>query len=234
MLKRVDVTFSTLSEPVSLFEAADPDEMIKRALEGEDDVYCAQVWPSAFAATFSLLRELVPGSASVIELGCGPGLPSLAALAAGAPQVTATDWSPLALALTEHAANSFQPGRAERLDALRLDIFSDAACHVMSESEVLVAADLLYDEATAEALGRRAVQHVQSGGRAIIADPGRPGGRAAFARGVRSSRAGPGTAARGRQRQMKRKKPRRKMMLRMCLSRFHSLRGRVPSRRLFY
>ncbi len=36
------------------------------------------------------------------------------------------------------------------------------------------------------------------------------------------------------ERQMKRKKPRRKMMLRMCLSRFHSLRGRVPSRRLFY
>ena len=71
--------------------------------------------------------------------------------------------------------------------ARRLDIFSDEDAIVMADSEVLVAADLLYDEATAEALGRRAAQHMQVGGRVIIADPGRPGGRAAFVRGLRFS-----------------------------------------------
>ena len=185
-LKRVDLTFSALAAPVSVFEAAHPDEVLDRALRGEDDVYCAQIWPSAVAATDALLRGLEPGT-SVIELGCGPGLPSLAALAAGAARVTASDWSPLALALTTHAANSFQAPRAKRLAARRLDIFSDEDAIVMADSEVLVAADLLYDEATAEALGRRAAQHMRVGGRVIIADPGRPGGRAAFVRGLRFS-----------------------------------------------
>ena len=194
-LRRVDVSFQpALAAPISVFEAASPDEMLERALTSEEeDAYSARIWPSSYAAASSLLKCLAaePGS-SVLELGCGPGLPSLVALAAGARSVTATDHSPLALALTTHAAASFQPGRAERLEAVRLDIFDEASD---VDAEWLVAADMLYDASLAEAVGRRVAMHLDRGGRALLADPGRPGGRDALWRGMRSKSAARATRA---------------------------------------
>src|SRR3954454_22854360 len=53
--------------------------------------YWADLWPSAeLLARTVIVRAL--GGARVLELGCGLGLPSLAAALAGG-RVTATDWS---------------------------------------------------------------------------------------------------------------------------------------------
>jgi|UniRef100_A0A7S4MNH3 predicted nicotinamide N-methyase len=193
-LRRVDVSFQpALAAPISVFEAASPDEILERALTSEEDAYSARIWPSSYAASSALLECLAaePGS-SVFELGCGPGMPSLVALAAGAGSVTATDWSPLALALTTHAAVSFQPSRAERLETLRLDIFDETSD---VDAEWLVAADMLYDSSLAEAVGRRVAMHLDRGGRAVLADPGRPGGRDALLRGMRSKNTARATRA---------------------------------------
>ena len=55
---------------------------------------------------------------------------------------------------------------------------------------------MLYDERTAEAVGRCvATQVARSGGVAIVADPGRPGGRAAFLRGASAAARGSGPFA---------------------------------------
>jgi hypothetical protein len=135
----------------------------------------------------------------VVELGCGPGLPSLAALKAGAPRVTATDWSRWALALVRHAADTFHPQQAACLRTACHDIFDPSA--PLPPADYLVAADLCYEEETAEALGALVARHLfdarPAGGRAgsaIVADPNRlsGAGRAAFVRGLRS--AGRGTA----------------------------------------
>ena len=183
---------------VPCFETATPaDEVIKLSLEDPTiDVYSAQLWPGTFAATSVLLRSLDERNGSVFEVGCGPGLPSLAALAHGAPAVTATDWSRWALALVEHAASTFYPGRAERLLTSQLDIFDTSA--PLPRANYLVAADMLYDERLAEGVGGLVARFFiereddAGGAVAIVSDPNRlaGGGRAAFLRGIRSAASG--------------------------------------------
>ena len=195
-LRRTDVAFppSLLATPLSVFESADPDEVLELVL-GDNvvnaDTYAATLWPSAYVAASTLLRELTrrPIGAAVTELGCGPGLPSLAALAAGAGAVTATDHSPMALAFVSRSVSEFLPDRAERLHTALLDVLDPRAMPLSHPCDLLVAADLLYDEATAEALGERVARQVACGTTAIVTEPGRQKGlgRAAFLRGVRAS-----------------------------------------------
>ena len=116
------------------------------------DIYSAQLWPAAFAAATALLSHLAEGPGSIVELGCGPGMPSLAALAAGAPHVLATDWSPLALALVVHTATQFQSERVDRLSTAKFDVFDTEALLPPGWS-YLVATDMLYESPTALALG---------------------------------------------------------------------------------
>lgn len=190
-IARLEVDLPSLPQPISLFQIP-PDEILSRALRGEEDAYCAEVWPSAYAASEALISHLSRGGCrGVIEMGCGPGLPSLTALAAGAVSVRATDWSPLALSLTQHAANTFQPTRAPQLRVELHDIHADYSLP-SSAGHLIVAADLLYDQETAHSLGRQVGKHISRGGHAIIADPGRPGGREAFWRGVAFSRTASG------------------------------------------
>jgi len=53
--------------------------------------YWAELWPSAMALARVVARRPLTGR-RVIELGCGLGLPALAAAAAGG-RVLATDWA---------------------------------------------------------------------------------------------------------------------------------------------
>ena len=54
--------------------------------------YWAELWSSGVALAHDVARRALRG-ASVVELGCGLGLPSIAAALAGG-RVLATDWSP--------------------------------------------------------------------------------------------------------------------------------------------
>ena len=69
--------------------------------------YWAELWPSSLALARTIAGRALRG-ARTLELGCGLGLPSIAAAIAGG-RVLATDWSAEAVAMT--AAN------AERNDA---------------------------------------------------------------------------------------------------------------------
>src|SRR3954447_8410968 len=67
--------------------------------------YWAELWPSALALARAVGSRQLKG-ARTLELGCGLGLPSLAAAVAGG-RVTATDWAPDAIAMTrENAARN--------------------------------------------------------------------------------------------------------------------------------
>ena len=78
------------------------------ALQPHQNFLSTQIWPAARAAA-SFIEQNLPTKYSanhmtVCELGCGPGLPSLAAAAAGASKVIASDLEPLALELVDAAA----------------------------------------------------------------------------------------------------------------------------------
>ena len=104
------------------------------------------------------------------------------ATAAGAVDVTVSDHSPLSLELVLHAAAAFQPGR--KIHTCEVDLRDRQ--QQLPPHDYLVAADLMYDDDVAFALGRHVRAQRERGATAILADPGRKGGRfrAAFARGL--------------------------------------------------
>ena len=184
-VSQISITLKGLSGPVHVYEAADPDRLLlehERA-SGESDVYGACLWPSSYVAARNVVEEVGRRCGTervrVVEIGCGPGLPSLAALAAGANEVLACDWSPLALDLVACAALDHQALRAPRLRTERSNVLSDAPMpwEPCDPQTVLVCADLLYEAATARAVGRCVARAVSEGATCIVADPGRINGK---------------------------------------------------------
>lgn len=85
--------------------------LTEQAFEREELLpYWAHLWGSAVALAEAVAGQDVAGL-RVLELGCGLGLPGIAAAQAGA-DVTATDWSPNAVQAT--AANAERNGVAMR------------------------------------------------------------------------------------------------------------------------
>src|SRR3954471_15503389 len=75
----------------------------EHAFEHEEFLpYWAELWPSALALARVVGVRALRG-ARTLELGCGLGVPSLAAAAAGG-RVLATDWAPDAIAMAERNA----------------------------------------------------------------------------------------------------------------------------------
>src|SRR4051794_14654766 len=76
-----------------LLAPRDSDALLdEEAFEHEEFLpYWAELWPSAVALARVVARRPLTGR-RVLELGCGLGLPSIAAALAGG-RVTATDWS---------------------------------------------------------------------------------------------------------------------------------------------
>ncbi len=144
----------------------------------------ARSWPSATALAVALEAEDLEG-VRVLELGCGLGLPSLAAARAGAT-VLATDLSPAAVALT--AVNAER--NAVRLEVAVADWAAPARLLAVAPWDLVVAADVLYGWRAEHLLGDLLPRLVAPGGAALLTDPGRePAGRfldAAAAWDVRS------------------------------------------------
>ncbi|MFR9805413.1 class I SAM-dependent methyltransferase [Pseudonocardia sp. RS010] len=122
--------------------------------------YWAELWPSGIALAQAV--RAVPAGTRVLELGCGLGLPALAAARAGA-EVLATDLSTTAITLVRRsAALNGLPLRAEALS------WTDPALPAV---DLVLGADLLYGHRNVvellEVLPRLAPQ-------VWLTDPGRP------------------------------------------------------------
>jgi len=145
----------------------DPESLIDESRFDEDEFlpYWADLWPSGIALARHL-GELELGGKRVLELGCGLALPSFAAALAGAG-VVATDWAPEAVDLV--AVNASVNGLS--VTAAVLD-WSAGASDV-GHFDLVVAADVLYEERNALLLVRLLNEAVAPGGQALIADPGR-------------------------------------------------------------
>ena len=140
----------------------------EEAFEHEEYLpYWAELWPSGLA----LAREVEPRAlhgAHTLELGCGLGLPSFAAVLAGA-RVLATDWAPDAIALLE--ANAARNGIA--LEALACAWERPKAIVRRAPWDLVLGADLLYEARNADALLALLPQLAGPRTQVWIADPGR-------------------------------------------------------------
>src|SRR3954464_5070385 len=140
-------------------EAFDRDEFLP---------YWAELWPSALALARMVAPRALHG-ARTLELGCGLGLPSLAAALAGG-RVLATDWSPQAIALVgDNAARN-----SIALDAERADWAAPGALLERAPWDVVLGADLLYERRNAELLLALLPRLLGPASELWLADPGRP------------------------------------------------------------
>jgi predicted nicotinamide N-methyase len=143
------------------------DELIDESAFDEEEFlpYWAELWPSGLALARYVAERDLQGL-RVLELGCGLGLPALAAAQRGA-EVLATDWAEDAIELL-------------RRNAERNGLFLRVARVRWSEPEPLLraapwdlvlGADLLYEARNADQLAELLPV---LGGEVLLAEPGRP------------------------------------------------------------
>lgn len=151
--------------------------------------YWAELWPSGLALAREVASRPLAG-ARVLELGCGLGLPSLAAALAGA-DVLATDWAPDAIALLDRNAER----NGIRLETATVSWTAPAPLVDRGPWDLVVAADVLYERrkavllldllprlvARAQAPTHRAPSNTllqgtgsRPAGEILLAEPGRP------------------------------------------------------------
>jgi predicted nicotinamide N-methyase len=129
--------------------------------------YWAELWSSGVALAHDVARRSLRG-ARVLELGCGLGLPSIAAALAGG-RVLATDWSPDAVRAT--AANARRNG-AE----VETAVVSWGAPEPIVERapwRYVLASDVLYENRNVDVLLELLPRLVDRTGEVLIADPSR-------------------------------------------------------------
>ncbi len=154
---------------------AAPGEVIEAALEqGSEAIadaipYWVDIWPAAVALARRLIVRDLNGIRA-IELGAGIGVAGLAAAAAGA-RVLITDRDPEALAVVRESA---------ALNKLAVDVqpLDWNACHLEERFDLVLAADILYEERFVDPIAATINQLTAHPGEVVVSDPGRPYRRA--------------------------------------------------------
>jgi predicted nicotinamide N-methyase len=167
---------------LSLLRPPDAEALLsEEAFEHEEFLpYWAELWPSGVALAQVVAERPVAG-ARVLELGCGLGLPSLAAALGGA-EVLATDWSPDAVGLLRR--NAVRNGI--RLETAAVSWTEPGPLLERAPWDLVLAADVLYERRNAGPLldlfprlvpARPTVFRetgLRAGGEILVAEPGRP------------------------------------------------------------
>jgi len=133
--------------------------------------YWAHLWASAVALAEAVAGERIAGR-RVLELGCGLGLPSIAAAQAGAI-VTATDWSAHAVRAT--AANAELNGVEVRTEVAGWN--DPGALTARAPWDLVLAADVLYERPKSRALLELLPRLSDT---VLLAEPGRAPAQAFF------------------------------------------------------
>ena len=158
-------------EPVFVVRPADWSAL--RAVEaeaGRSPPYWAVPWPSGLALARAVAAAPPRRDARVLELGCGLGLPSVAAARAGA-QVLASDADPDAAVFAAHNLALNEVGG----DVLPADWRTAAEQLAREPFDLVLAADVLYSRDNVESLLRLLPRLLAPGGEAWVADPRRAG-----------------------------------------------------------
>ena len=151
-----------------LRKPANADHLISEADYVMDErlPYWADLWPSARQLATTLLHEAGHGR-TLLELGCGLGLPTIAAMQSGF-DVTSTDYYEDALQVTRaNAARNL--GREPHVRMVNWRAWPDD----FGPFDVIVAADVIYEQEYAVLVAECIARALTADGEAIIADPGR-------------------------------------------------------------
>jgi predicted nicotinamide N-methyase len=165
----VEEVVAIAGHDLALLRPRDPDSLLSQEAYERDEFlpYWAELWPSALALARMVAARTLRG-ARVLELGCGLGLPSLAAALAGG-RVLATDWSAAALELL--AGNAARNGVA--LDTMRVDWTRPEELLARGPFPLVLAADVLYERRNVPVLLELLPRLVGQTGEVWLADPGR-------------------------------------------------------------
>ncbi|NTU68020.1 MAG: methyltransferase domain-containing protein [Chlorobiaceae bacterium] len=154
-------SFLSVLDSYALLDRIDPEEFVK----DEQMPYWAEIWPAAVTLSHVIMEELDIEGKSVIELGAGVGMASVAAARRGA-KVLCTDYSTEALRFVVY--NALRNGVS--LDTGRLDwrmVRND------EKFDFVIAADVLYERVNLLPIITAIESLLKEGGAAYIADPRR-------------------------------------------------------------
>src|SRR5215217_3410835 len=145
----------------------DSEELLdEQAFDHEEFLpYWAELWPSGVALARDVSARSLRG-ARTLELGCGLGLPSIAAALAGG-RVLATDWAPDGIAM---AARNAARSHAS-IETLVCDWAHPEPLLARAPWDLVLAADVLYERRNVDILSELLPR---LGPQVLLADPGRP------------------------------------------------------------
>lgn len=147
-MELVEDTIEAGSLRLSILRPPDPDVMIDEARFDDDEFmpYWAELWSSGVKLAAVVAERDVRGL-RVLELGCGLGLPSIAAALGGA-NVLATDWAPDALDVTRRNAQR----NGAQVETLLADWSQPATLLERAPFDLVLCADVLYEPRNVDAL----------------------------------------------------------------------------------
>lgn len=160
---------------VTLEKPRNPDDLISEADFAKDDrlPYWADLWPAAIVLAEYLEQHPLPPQAEgaprprAIELGCGLGLVTVAAMRAGY-DVLATDYYADATLLTARNALAV----TGREPAVRMVDWRDLPDD-LGTFDLVLAADVLYEKPYAALVAEAIRRTLAPEGRALVSDQGR-------------------------------------------------------------
>ena len=160
--RRIDIG----GRPVSIWRPPDMEALIDLvAFEADERIpYWADVWESAIVLAEEL-AAMEGGGRTLLELGCGLGLPALVAARSGFA-VTATDYEETALEGVRYNADC---NRVAGLQTRVVDWRNPPAD--LGTFDLVVAADVLYESHHPQALAATIANTLAPGGVALVADP---------------------------------------------------------------
>ena len=154
-------------DAIALWRVADLERHVDRAaLLAADDPPEPPYWAHLWSGALVLAAAVPSGARSVLELGCGLGLPGLVAARRGA-RVTFVDREPVALAFVRASAAANALGA---VDVVAADVLTPA---IRGRFDLVLAAELLYDRQAFGRLAGAVAGYLAPGGRALLADAGR-------------------------------------------------------------
>lgn len=171
---------SSLNESIIYFQVKEEktDTFINIAIEDESiEPFGIVPWNASFVAVDilnsqyykNINNKLDKNLGIVIDLACGVGLSSIAALALGAKHVHAVDLNPDSLHLVKKAAQL--QGYEDRLTTQEFDI--EKYDNILPKCDLLILSDILYYPSLAKAAAVHCARAIKQGSRVLITDPGR-------------------------------------------------------------
>ncbi len=167
MLDLVEETVHAGPLELRILRPPNADALIDEARFGDDEFmpYWAELWSSGVALAAAVAARDLRG-AQVLELGCGLGLPSVAAALSGA-RVLASDWAPEALEVTRRNAER----NGARVETVLADWSAPDVLLERAPFDLVLCADVLYEPRNVDALLGLLPR---LGSEVLLGEPGRP------------------------------------------------------------